>query len=287
MPTRINNDDSAIVVIMQRLNEGDTTGVIVENNLDYVHLRIPMRYEPESHCTTPIGWTDPRTVEGELMFPERFSEKQVAELEKTLGPYGTAGQLQQRPAPRGGGMFKNEWWDYYTVAPPVQHRAIYADTALKAKQQHDYSVLQCWGKTSDGRAILLDQERGKWEAPDLKIKTRAFWNKHKAVSGQGVLRSLNVEDKASGTGLIQELRREGIPMIPIQRNVDKVTRAGDATPFISAGLVLLPKEAPWLSDYLAEFSAFPNGAHDDQVDPTMDAITDMLQTTAAPKIRSL
>lgn len=287
LPTRVNNDQSATVIAMQRLSEGDTTGVILEKGLDYTHLVIPMRFEPDRRCTTSIGWSDPRTVSGELMFPERFSESYVAELEKTLGPYSVAGQLQQRPTPRGGGLFKDEWWDYYTVAPKISHRSIYADTAMKAKEQNDYSVFQCWGRTVDGRAILLDQLRGKWEAPDLQINARAFWIKHVAVTGQGVLRAFKVEDKASGTGLIQGLKREGLPMVPIQRATDKVTRAMDAAPFISAGLVLLPKEAPWLSDYISEFSAFPNGAHDDQVDPTMDAVTDMLQATAEPKIRAL
>jgi len=76
--------------------------------------------------------------------------------------------------------------------------------------------------------------------------------------------------------LIQTLKREGIPIVPIQRSTDKVVRAYDAAPLIESGNVMLPQNAPWLADYLAEFSAFPNGTHDDQVDPTMDAVTDML-----------
>ena len=83
VPTRINSDASAIVVIMQRLHEKDTSGIILGDGLPYVHLCIPMRFEPDRRCTTSIGWTDPRTATGELMFPERFGEVQVSELERT------------------------------------------------------------------------------------------------------------------------------------------------------------------------------------------------------------
>lgn len=280
LPTRVNNDESAIVVIMQRLHEKDTSGIILSGELGYTHLRLPMRFETERRCVTPY-FMDPRTVEGELLFPERFSETSVSALEKTLGSYATAGQLQQRPVPRGGGLFKDEWWRFWSVLPVIRHRVIYADTAQKTKEQNDYSVFQCWGMGADGCIYLLDQMRGKWEAPELLTSARAFWAKHKAAKDMGALRSMKVEDKASGTGLIQSLRRrdgaaQPIPVSGIQRATDKVSRAYDAAPSIEAGMVYLPKDADWLADYLAETSAFPNGAHDDQLDPTMDAVADLL-----------
>lgn len=271
LPTRVNSDKSAIVVIMQRLNEKDVSGVIKEMGLNYCHLYIPMRFEAANRCVTSIGWSDPRTVEGELMFPERFDEAQVSELEKTLGSYGTAGQLQQRPAPRGGGILKDEWYGYYSLLPKMEFRNIHADTAQKTEEQNDYSVFQCWGRSVTGDAILIDQIRGKWEAPELLVQARAFWHKHLNLDASA-LRAMQVEDKASGTGLIQTLRREGVPVVPIQRNKDKVSRAMDAAPFIESGNVLLPIDAPWLSEFLAESSAFPGGTHDDQLDPMFDAI---------------
>ena len=278
LPTRINNEHSAIVVIMQRLHEADTSGLILSRGLPYTHLCLPMRFEPDRRCSTSLGFTDPRTEYGELLFPDRFPEDQVEELEKTLGSYATAGQLQQRPSPRGGGILKDEWWDFYSSTPDIEYRAIYADTAMKAKEQSDYSVFQCWGRSSAGKAVLLDQIRGKWEAPELLSRARAFWAKHKADTGMGALRSLRIEDKASGTGLIQTLKREGVPVIGIPRAAgqDKVTRAMDAAPSIESGQVLLPRDAPWLSDLLAEAGAFPNGAHDDQLDPLFDAVADII-----------
>jgi len=74
--------------------------------------------------------------------------------------------------------------------------------------------------------------------------------------------------------LIQTLKREGIPIVAIQRN-DKITRAYDAAPHIESGNVYLPENAPWLSEFLAEASYFPNGKHDDQLDPMFDAVTDL------------
>jgi predicted phage terminase large subunit-like protein len=176
----------------------------------------------------------------------------------------------------GGNFFKAHWWRYYKVLPKIRSRSIYADTAQKTATQNDYSVFQCWGESFDGQAVFIDQLRGKWEAPELLTIARGFWNKHKAVVGGGVLRSFEIEDKVSGTGLVQTLAREGIPVRPIQRAVDKITRAMDALPLIESGNVLIPEDAPWLSDFLEEVSQFPNGAHDDQVDPMMDAVSGML-----------
>lgn len=278
LPTRVNSEKSAIVVIMQRLNEGDVSGVIMDMGLPYVHLCIPMRFEPERRCTTAIGWTDPRTKEGELMFPERFGEQQVSELESTLGSYGAAGQLQQRPSPRGGGMIKTSWFRYWSVLPALEYRAIFADTANKTGKENDFSVFQAWGRSILGEAVMIDQIRGKWEAPELLIQARAFWLKHQP--GKTVLRGMFVEDKASGTGLIQTLRREGIPILPIPRDNDKVSRGYDSSPFIESGNVLLPQDAPWVSDFLAEASSFPNGANDDQMDPMFDAIKNVQEQPA-------
>lgn len=281
VPTRLNNERSSIVVTMQRVNERDVSGIILKDMPDYVHLCLPMRFEPDRRCVTPI-FADPRTIDGELLFPERFAEAQVASLERSMGSYATAGQLQQRPTPRGGGIFKDTWWQYAPTPDAFRFTVIYADTAQKTDTHNDFSVFQLWGFGYDGRAYLIDQIRDKWESPQLLTQARAFWNKHKARR-QSPPRCMKIEDKSSGTGLIQQLKQgdkvAGHPVIPvraIERNRDKVSRAYDVTPQIEAGRVVLPPDAPWLSDYLKEFATFPNGSHDDMIDPTMDAIADML-----------
>ena len=279
LPSRVNNDESAIVIIMQRLAVGDVSDVALE--LGYQHLLIPMRYE-SGRSLHAVGKPDPRTCDGELMFPERFPEKQVAELETSLGPHASAGQLQQRPNPRGGRIIKTEWFGLYLQLPVIKSRTIYADTAQKTAERNDYSVFECWGKGDDGKLYLIDLIRGKWEAPELERRAIAFWQKHKAadMAKMGQLRQLKIEDKASGTGLIQGLKlKANLPVAGIQRTTDKYTRLLDVVGYIEAGQVSLPQDAPFLSDFLAEnesFSADDSHAFDDQIDPMIDAINDML-----------
>lgn len=288
IPTRLNDPaTSAIIIVMQRLHEEDPSGFVLAQNLGYEHLCIPMEFEPKRRTVTCLGWTDPRMEDGELMFPERFPAHVVERDKKALGSYAWAGQMQQAPAPMGGGIFKAHWWRFLDVPPIIKYRAIYADTAQKTKEQNDYSTLQCWGQTIDNQTILLDMLREKWEAPELETMSRAFWEKHKAVQNMGALRAFKVEDKVSGTGLIQKLKREGIPIIPITRNIDKVTRAMDAAPYVESGNVILMRNLAQLSDFLSEASVFPNGTHDDMIDAAMSAISDMCAPRAVPRIRAL
>lgn len=173
LPTRVNNEQSAKIVIQQRVSESDISGIIKAKELDYVHLCLPMRFEPERRCTTFL-FTDPRKTDGELLFPELFSEERVAALEKTLGSHASTGQLQMRPAPRGGNLWKMEWIRFYSVLPQMEFRFITADTANKTKTQNDYTVFQCWGRSVTGQAVLIDQVRDKWEEPDVLKMARLF-----------------------------------------------------------------------------------------------------------------
>lgn len=218
-------------------------------------------------------------ADGEALIPELHSLEKLLEQKAGMSSHFWSAMYQQNPTPVGGGIFKDEWWRYADAPPRLKYRTIYADTAQKTKEQNDYSVFQCWGHSADGQAVLLDMIRGRWEAPDLIERARAFWAKHAALKGapHGSLRALRVEDKSSGTGLIQTLRRESsIPVQGIKREIDKVTRAHDVTPQIENGRVVLLRSCPHLSDFLAEASAFPNGTHDDTLDPMMDAVSEML-----------
>jgi len=218
----------------------------------------------------PLG----RSV-GDYIWPEWFPEDHWKPFEAMRRTWSAL--YQQRPVPDDGNLFRANWWQYLDVAPPIEWRSIYADTAQKTKESNDFSVFQCWGRSRAGQAVLLDMARGKWEAPELLERARQFWAKQNAVQGQGALRSFKVEDKVSGTGLIQQLKREGLPVLPIKRIIDKITRAYDAAPFIESGNVILLRGVPHLSDMMTEAEAFPNGAHDDTLDPMMDAVSDILQ----------
>ena len=269
--SRLNKPDGPIIIIMQRLHEEDLSGWLLNGGSGekWEHLVIPARDES-----------------GQSFWPEQFPPEMLDRLELT-SPYVFAGQYMQRPSPLGGGIFKDEWWRFFDAMPPLKHRSIYADTAQKTKEQNDYSVFQCWGVTQDNQMVMLDMARGKWEAPELETMARAFWQKHHSQTYYGPLRAFKVEDKVSGTGLIQKLKREGIPIVPIQRNVDKVTRAFDAAPYIQSGNVYLMRSTPHLADFLAESAVFPNGSHDDMIDATMSAISDLTAPQSAPAIRTL
>lgn len=293
LPTRVNNDDSAIVVIMQRLHENDTAGIILGRDLGYTHLCLPMRFESDRRCVTSIGFQDPRTHGGELLFPERFSEATVSVLEKIMGSHATASQLQQRPAARGGNIIRGEWFPLYDIPPRLKYRVIYADTAQKAAEHNDYSVFEEWGMGEDGKIYLLDMIRGKWEVPELERRAPAFWSKAKArdpaVAGQ--LRQMKIEDSASGTGLIQRMKLDcRIPVVGIKRTKDRYTRLTDVLGYIESGYVCLPRNAFFLSDFIGECEAFTatnSHPHDDQVDPMIDAVGDMLASGKIVQIREI
>jgi predicted phage terminase large subunit-like protein len=222
--------------------------------------------------------------EGEPLFPELKSIDFLNSVKKIMAPLSWLSLFQGTPKVQGGQLIHTEHFNYYNVLPLLEYRCIYADTAMKTKERNDFSVLQCWGKGKDGRIYMVDMIRGKWEAPELERKTIAFWNKHHAMTNQntGQLRSLKVEDKASGTGLIQKIRTIIDPLIPVeavQRNIDKLQRWNDVAGYQESGYVFLPENAIWLSDFLTEcesFSSDDSHLHDDQIDPMMDAIVDMV-----------
>lgn len=254
--TRLSKN-SGQIIMATRWAVDDLSGRIIEKNPRAKRLTFPAINE-----------------NGQALVPELHPIEKLLEVKATVSEHYWSAMYQQSPVVLGGNVFRADWWKYYTVTPTFEYRMIYADTAMKTGQENDYSVFQCWGM-SGGKIHLIDQIRGKWESPQLLTQAKAFWAKHKADTN-GVLRQMKIEDKASGTGLIQQMKQAGIPVVGIPRDKDKITRALDVSPQIEAGNVLLPEDAPWLSDFLTEAMQFPAGAHDDQLDPMMDAISDML-----------
>ena len=159
VPTRLNNPkNSAIVVIMQRLHQEDVSGIILEKNLGYEHLMLPMEFDENRKCITSIGFEDPRSEEGELLFPQRFPRDVVERDKQVMGPWASAGQFQQAPTPRGGGIIKREYWQLYDDAeamaqglpgahkyPVMDYIVASLDPAYTTKQENDPSALTIWG----------------------------------------------------------------------------------------------------------------------------------------------
>lgn len=280
LPSRVNNDQSAIVIIMQRLNEKDVASVAIE--LGYEHLCIPMRYEPDRHCTTSIGWSDPRTVEGELMFPERFPEKQVAELERTLGAYATASQLQQRPAPRDGGLFKRSWFQPIPALPANIKRTArawdFAATAKATGSDPDWSAGVRMSNTADGLYIIegCNRFRGSPMEVEAAVKAQA------GIDGKAVTIRLAQDPGAAGKAWLAAMVKllAGYPIKTERPTGDKATRASPLAAQAEAGNVriLVTGDADrdaWIGPFLDELCLFPAGAHDDQVDAAADAFAEL------------
>ena len=283
--SRLAREDVPVVVIMQRLHTDDFAGYLLKGGAHcrWHHLLLPA--EVDSSLEYPKEWTHGDPIDHGLpdgpLWPEKHNEAALEIL--AADAYTYAAQYLQRPTAIGGNIFKAEWLKSYRRAdlPEIDYRAIYADTAQKTGQENDFSVLQCWGKGRDGLAYLLDQVRGKFEAPELLTVAHAFWMKHIGLTSHalGPLRSMSIEDKVSGTGLIQQMSRKGLPIVAIKRDRDKLSRARDITPIMAADLVRLPHpdEATWRPALDLEILAFTGlgDGHDDQVDPLIDAVSEM------------
>lgn len=283
LPTRVNNDESAIVVIMQRLHDKDTSGIILAEKLPYVHLCIPMRFEKARRCETSIGFRDPRTEEGELFFPERFSEKTVRELEKTLGEYATAGQLQQRPSPEGGGILKTshfKMWPSSRELPVFETILQSYDGAYSEDTTNDPSgciVLGIFNERGKRGAMLLDAWDEHLGYPAFRKRVLADW---KVVYGKTKERrgkradTILVENKSSGISILQDLRASNIPAVTYNPgHASKVQRAHNIAPVHELDVIYIPESAKepgmfvtWARPFVDQIGKFPNAEHDEYAD---------------------
>lgn len=283
MSTRLNDPKTgAMVVVMQRLHEDDLSGHIL-NQGGWEHLMLPMRYDASRAFVTGLGFQDPRTEDGELLWPERFGEREVKGLEAALGSYGAAGQLQQSPLPKGGGIFKREWWKLYPEGgealdaegkpvkplafPPLNYIIASVDTAFTTKAENDWSALTVWGAwngpNESPRLMLMDAWRVRLEFHDLVEKIIATCRKRKVDR-------LIIEPKANGISVAQEIHRLcereefGVTMLDPKAK-DKVARAYAVQHLWESGIVWAP-DRKYADLVIDEMASFPKGKHDDLVD---------------------
>jgi len=262
LPTRVNNDDSAIVVIMQRLNEKDTSGIIIKRNLGYTHLCLPMRFEADRRCITSIGFRDPREHDGELLFPERFPEATVKGLEKTMGSYAAAGQLQQRPAPREGGMFKKSWFPIVRAVPAGTKFVRGWDLAA-TEGAGDWTAGVKIGRQKNGRFIIADVVRDQKSAAGVERLLVNTTSQDGYLCEQSLPQDPGQAGKQQASYYIGKLA--GYTAHATTESGDKETRANPLSAQAEAGNVDI-LEGDWNDTFLDELCVFPNGEHDDQVD---------------------
>jgi len=270
--SRLNNPDkSAIVVVMQRLHERDVSGVILESDMGYDHIMLPMRYDPLRATPTQLGYEDPRTERDELLFPQRFPQNVVDRDEAAMGPYATAGQYAQSPEPRGGGIIKDSWWQVWERSeyPDIEYVVASLDTAYTKKAENDPSAMTVWGTFSgDGesqttrsvdrygrqiditrsysseavgpvpKAMMMYAWQERLEFAELVEKTASTCRRMKVDV-------LLIENKAAGHSVAQELRKvfanDGIVVILYDpKTLDKTARLYAVQHIFSEGMVYAP-----------------------------------------------
>jgi predicted phage terminase large subunit-like protein len=268
--SRLNSKrDGCIILIMQRLHEDDLVGHVLQQG-DWRVLKFPaIAQENETHeIQTLYGGKVFHRKEGEALHPEREPLEVLTQIREIQGEYTFAGQYQQAPAPLGGGMVKAEWFETYAANErPAKFEMVFQswDTANKPTELSDYSVSSTWG-VKDKHLYLIHVYRKRVGYPELK---RAVRDQAEAFSPQTIL----IEDKASGTQLIQELISEGMHAIKkYEPTMDKTMRMHTVTSTIENGFVHLPDKAAWLNEYLHELATFPKGKYDDQADSTSQAL---------------
>lgn len=282
MPTRVNNPKTcAFIVIMQRVHELDTTGLIFEKELGYTRYVVPMHYDPDHpHATrghTWPGWRgDPRVTPNELAFPEYYDEEDVTRLTKTMmawgGQYSVAGQLEQRPEPRGGGMIKEEWFEY------VDFDEVPTTYATKCR---GWDFASTEGGSGAGSASVLSAE---FFTPDgmSDLYVMHAWTDRVspgglydmirlqvAIDGYEVFQSLPQDPGQAGKYQVNDLLDilRGRDFEFSLESGDKVTRfrpvAAQAETRASVGRKIKIVKGDWNQKFIDHVTKFPMGAYKD------------------------
>mgnify|MGYP003385752764 CR=1 FL=1 len=294
MSTRLNDPKTgAFILVQQRLAEDDLTGHILSKNVgDWTHLVLPMRYEPDRSFHTSIGWKDPREVEGELLWPKRFGDAEVTMLERQLGPFAAAGQLQQRPEIKGGGVIPRDTWQIWDrdAYPPMDYIIASLDTAYTLKQENDYSALTVWGVFSGdtvaqatnvvgigGRAMAVERTYAEgapkamlMSAWQERLELHNLTQKVADTCKKMKVDKLLIENKAAGISVAQEIRRMyGSDAWAVQlvdpKAQDKLARLYSVQHLFFEGMIYAPDRS-WADMVITQTAGFPKMKSDDLVD---------------------
>jgi len=318
VPDRLNNPEkSAIVVIQQRLHEDDVSGVAIARDMGFTHLMIPVKHDTHRHCVTiypktgELFWEDPREEEDELAWPERFPTSVCDDLERDKGPYAWAGQYMQQPAPRGGAIIREEFWQIWPpeghpetdVFPAFEYILASLDTAFTEKEENDPSAMTIWGVFREPviQPILPAGKAQMWlenqaAASNPKIMLIYAWEERlrfdqlvekvtdtcirPSLAGKPYypVDKLLIEAKGNGISVAHELHRLwrgsgklAIDLIDPKKYGDKVSRVQSVQHLFADGMIYAPNK-PWADKVIRQCSVFPKGSHDDLVDTTSQAL---------------
>lgn len=263
----------AIVVIMQRLHTDDMSGIIIKLKMGFVHLMLPMEFEPERACETCIGFKDPRTVAGELLDPARFPKETWEALKKATTAYAVAGQYQQRPAPREGGIFKRHWFPIIDAAPADAIRVRGYDLAAS---ETETAAFTAGAKVSvkDGIYYIehVIRDRVSPAGVERMLKNTA------EQDGKAVTISIPKDPGQSGIAQAAALAKllAGYDVRFSPESGSKEDRARPVAAQAEVGNVRIVR-GDWNDDYLDEMCSFPSGSFKDQVDATSRAFARLFE----------
>ena len=275
--TRMNDPEvNAIVIVMQRSHMRDLTGYLVEQGLEHdewVHVCLPLEYEPDHPHVFAGDW---RTELGEPLWPERESKERIAQKKKTMGPYAAAGQLQQRPLPRSGGLFGKAMWqfvEYPPVCPNVRFWDFAATAAdSSAKGDPDWTVGARVGMDDQGRIVIMHIERGQWSPGDTELHL----TNTAEMDGREVPILIEQETPSAGKHVVSYYNRmltgwdlRGAP-------AGASTTVGPLAGMAETGNVVIVRGA-WNKPFLDEISVYPMGRHDDQVVAVAGAVNRLIE----------
>jgi predicted phage terminase large subunit-like protein len=258
--------EGAVVMVMQRLHEDDLAGRLLGKG-GWEHLKIAAIAEKDEVVAVGPRRLHQR-IAGAVIDPRRESLEDLERLKQSMGELFFSSQYMQEPIPLAGNLIKAEWFKHYDTAPTPSGNdllVISIDTAMKGAPSADYSVVTVWLARGE-QAYLLDLWRERVDYPELRRAVHRLKEKYPTAV-------VLIEDKGSGTSLIQDLRSENKSPIPINPEGDKVTRLAAVSVQFESGAIWFPKGAPWLSALKAELLGFPNVRYDDQVDSVSQALS--------------
>jgi predicted phage terminase large subunit-like protein len=291
--SRLARESCPIIVIMQRLHHLDFTNHLLSKyGKEWYHLALPALIE-DYNVIDDRGVTIHHGLPLGALWEQKYS-KEVLLREKELNPNYFFSQLQQNPINIGkSNLIKSEWLNEYSMndLSKLQIKRVYmfADTANKANTWNDYTVFIVVAQCVDNNLYILDLFRDKVEFNLLLYRFKEFYSRHLYNSNlypdNICIPSLSlayIEDKASGTSLIQVVREEGINVLAIQRNKDKLYRLSNVSHLFYQGRVYLPKSASWTQDVKRECDEFTiddTHEHDDMLDCIIDSLDVMVLGT--------
>lgn len=315
MGNRLNDmSKSFIIVIMQRTHEADVAGTIIEEQSHlYTHLNVPMEFEADNRCITRDRygvelWRDPRTEDGELMWPERFGPDDI-EMCKAAGEHAWVSQYQQRPEPRGGAIIKRAYWKPYIckrdgrgreVWPTFEWTVASVDSAFTEKKENDPAGFTIWGVFQNDEGSMCALLKQAWRKhltlsgmarrkrkdetwADYAAETQSEWGLSQWMRYEchrHRVDELLIEGKASGIDLFNELRRDAkfdpwTARLIDPKNLDKHARAWRVQPVFAEGLIYAMLDKKYAKLAIDEMAVFPRGKRDDITDSATQAIHDM------------